>query len=191
MSNKTNDEKLRVLQERLAQIKLKQDTPSSKRQQSEEGIEMTNPDNEDTKTDKKALNLSWIKKSVIAASIAYGIFYGFTNFDSIVNNLTSEVVKDKSLPTKLEYKLDLKGKNIAIFSTTHSITDEGTAKAMVNDLKVKGFKCNYIYLPENSNLTDEVYQIFIGPYESEEETNQWVNSPAAKNLPFEFNVINL
>ena len=191
MSNKTNDEKLKVLQERLAQIKLKQDTPSSDIQQEEEAIEITNSDNEESKKSNKASNLSWIKKVVIIGSIAYGIFYSLTNFESLVNNLTSEEVKDQSLPTKLEYKLDLQGKNIAVFSTLNSIKDEGTAKAMVNDLKVKGFKCDYIYLPENSNLTEEVYQIFIGPYESDEETNQWINSPAAKNLPFEFNVVNL
>ena len=57
---------------------------------------------------------------------------------------------------------------------------------MVNDLKVKGYKCNYFYLPEKSNLSDEVYQVFIGPYENEEETNQWAN-----NLEEEFNIITL
>ena len=57
---------------------------------------------------------------------------------------------------------------------------------MTNNLKVKGFKCDYIYLPDNSNLTDEVYQVFIGPYENEEETKQW-----AKNLGTEFNIITL
>jgi ABC-type branched-subunit amino acid transport system substrate-binding protein len=87
---------------------------------------------------------------------------------------------------KLEYNLNLKGNNIAIITTSSSITDEGTAKAMVNDLKIKGFKCDYIYLPENSNFKDKVYQVFIGPYENIEETNQW-----AKNLNLEFNIITL
>ena len=36
MSDKTNDEKLRILQERLAQIKQKQETPVPTRNQREE-----------------------------------------------------------------------------------------------------------------------------------------------------------
>ena len=185
MSNKTNDEKLRILQERLAQIKLKQDTTVTQKHQ-RESVNVVATPIEDTKIVKKPLNLSWIKKSVIVGSIAYGIFYGFTNFDSIITNLKSDEATQESYPNKLEYNLNLKGNNIAIVTTSSSITDEGTAKAMVNDLKIKGFKCDYIYLPENSNLKDKVYQVFIGPYENIEETNQW-----AKNLGLEFNIITL
>ena len=94
--------------------------------------------------------------------------------------------KRQEASNQLEYKFNLIGNNIAIINTQNSITDEGSAKAMVNDLKVKGFKCNYFYLPENSNLTDEVYQVYIGPYQNEKETNQW-----AKNLEAEFNIITL
>ena len=187
MSDKTNDEKLRVLQERLAQIKLKQeDTPLLTREQRKDVIENITSENEVLKIDKKTFNLSFIKKLVIVISAAFGIFYGLTNFDLSVTNLISEESKENSPNTQLEYQLNLKGNNIAIVSTKSYITDEGTAKAMVNDLKLKGFKCDYIYLPENSNLTDVVYQVFIGPYENEEETNQW-----AKNLESEFNIITL
>ena len=186
MSDKTNEEKLRILQERLAQIKIKQDTPEQKGKQREEVIEISNPSNENPIIGEKPLKLSLIKKIAIIALLAYVIFYGFTNFDSLVNNLTSEKALKEASPPKLEYNLNLIGNNIAIVSTASLITDEGTAKAMVNDLRVKGFKCDYIYLPENSNLKDKVYQVFIGPYENIEETNQW-----AKNLDLEFNIITL
>jgi hypothetical protein len=185
MSDKTNDEKLRVLQERLAQIKQKQDTTETYRRQNE-SVNVIENSIKDTRIDKKPLNLSWIKKIVIIGTIAYGIFYGFTNFDSLVTNLKSDEATQELYPKKLEYNLNLKGNNIAIITTSSSITDEGTAKAMVNDLKIKGFKCDYIYLPENSNFKDKVYQVFIGPYENIEETNQW-----AKNLNLEFNIITL
>ncbi len=46
MSDKSNDEKLRILQERLAQIKQKQDTPAPQRQQREEVIEVATPETE-------------------------------------------------------------------------------------------------------------------------------------------------
>jgi len=223
MSDKTNDEKLRILQERLAQIKHKQDSPGKAREQmttnsfnlskkeesdkeyqksgfslekkgtsfslTKENSHSLNPNIEDLKREEKPLASSWIKKIVIVGSVAYGCFYGYTNidFNSLTPNFSLDVTKEELLPNnQLEYDLDLKGENIAIVSTPISITDEGSAKAMVNDLKVKGFKCDYIYLPEHSNSTDEVYQIFIGPYENKEETNQW-----AKNLEAEFNVITL
>ena len=67
-----------------------------------------------------------------------------------------------------------------------SFEDESSAKAMVNDLVLKGFKCDYFFLPKQSNSTDEIYNVFIGPYENEEETNQWT-----KNLETEFTIINL
>ena len=188
MSDTKNDEKLRILQERLAQIKQKQDTPESISQQKETVIEVATPKNETPKKERKPLNLLWIKKALIVGSVAYGIFYGYTNinFNSLVPSFLEDETSEELTSNQLEYKFNLIGNNIAIINTKNSITDEGSAKALVNDLKVKGFKCNYFYLPENSNLTDEVYQVFIGPYENEKETNQW-----AKNLEAEFNIITL
>ena len=65
------------------------------------------------------------------------------------------------------------GENIAI---TGSFKNKRSAKAMVNDLKVKGFKCNYFFLPKKSNSKEKIYKVFIGPYENEEETNQWTKN---------------
>ena len=221
MSDTKNDEKLRILQERLAQIKQKQDTPESISQKKDsafstekkssgfstekKGSGFSTEKKDDltdaslhktsadkslkvTKKERNPLDLSWIKKAVIVGSVAYGIFYGYTNidFNSLVPSFSEEENSEELVSNQLEYKFNLIGNNIAIINTQNSMTDEGSAKAMVNDLKVKGFKCNYFYLPENSNLTDEVYQVFIGPYENEKETNQW-----AKNLEAEFNIITL
>ena len=186
MSDKTNDEKLRILQERLAQIKQKHDSPLPKSQERETVIEIASSKNEKTKREGKYLNLSLMRNTLLVGLFAYGIFYGFTNFSSLVSNFSSEEMNKELVPAQLEYKFNLEGRNIAIVSTLTSITDEGSAKAMVNDLKVKGFKCDYIYLPEKSNSIEEVYKVFIGPYENEEETNQW-----AKNLETEFNIITL
>ena len=79
--------------------------------------------------------------------------------------------------------LNYKVINIVIVSTYN---DENSAKAMTNDLTVKGFKADYFFLPDKSNSTEEVYKVFIGPYEHEEETNQWV-----KNLNVDFEIIAL
>jgi len=188
MSDKKNDEKLRILQERLAQIKQKQDNAGPKNQQNEAVIELVNTKNKALKRERKTLNLSWVKKAVIVGSVSYGIFYGYANinFNSLVPSFSEKENSEELISNQLQYKFNLIGNNIAIIKTQNSITDEGSAKAMVNDLKVKGYKCNYFYLPDNSNIKDEVYQVFIGPYENEEETNQW-----AKNLEAEYNIITL
>ena len=86
-------------------------------------------------------------------------------------------------PTSLEYKLNIPGNNIAI---TASLVDESSAKALVNDLIIKGFKSDYFFLPHNSNSKEEIYKVFIGPYENLEETNQW-----CENIKGEVNIVNL
>jgi hypothetical protein len=173
MSNRTNDEKLRILQERLAQIKQKQDTSLLSIKQRESVIEIGNPKDEEPKI--KPLNLFWIKRTLLIGSVAYGIFYAYTNidFNSFSTYFSSEEISETITLPNLEYNLNLEGDNIAIIS---SFDDESSAKALVNNLKVKGFKTNYFFLPNKSNSTKEVYQVFIGPYENEYETSQWIQN---------------
>ena len=183
MSDKKNDEKLRILQERLAQIKQKQDTPIPVRVERETVIEIATPKNKAQKKEEKPLNTSWIKKTLIVGSVstvlvgslAFGIFYGYKNidFNSLIPNFSSEKISQELVPPQLEYKLNLKGNNIAIIT---SYEDESSAKAEVIDLKVKGFKADYFFLPSKSNSKTEVWKVFIGPYESENETNQWIQN---------------
>ena len=179
MSDKTNDEKLRILQERLAQIKQKQNTANSKEQQKEAVIEIVNPDFEAEKRKKNTLNLSWIIRSIVISSVVFGIFYGYTNFSSLVSNFSAEKDLAEKSTNKIEYKLNLKGNNIAII---RSFEEETSAKALVNNLKVKGFNSDYFFLPNKSNSSKEVYQVFIGPYENEDETSQWIQNIDRKVL---------
>ena len=183
MSDRTNDEKLRILQERLAQIKQKNETPVPPRQQREEVIEVSTP--EVPTKEKKPLDLSWVKKAVIVGSVAFGIFYGYTNidFNSLVPDFSSEGIAEENTSTQLEYNFEIEGGQLAII---RSFEEEGSAKAMVNDLKIKGFKCDYFFLPNKSNNTEQVYKVFIGPYENEEESNQWI-----ENLDLEVTLINV
>jgi hypothetical protein len=175
MSDTKNDEKLRILQERLAQIKQKQNTqiPISQQRQTDSKIET--PKNENPKIERNPLNFSWIKKAIIVGSVAYGIFYGYTNidFNLLIPDFSSEKISQELVTNQLEYKLNLKGNNIAII---RSFEDESSAKALVNDLKIKGFMANYFFLPSKSNSKTEVYQVFIGPYENKDETSQWIQN---------------
>ena len=60
-------------------------------------------------------------------------------------------------------------------------------------LRVKGYKSDYFFLPDHSNSEEspepenfELYKVFIGPYENQEETNQWT-----KKLDLDFEIISL
>jgi glycerol-3-phosphate cytidylyltransferase-like family protein len=182
MSDKTNDEKLRILQERLAQIKQKQETPIPTRNQSEEVIEIATPQHEVLQKERNPMSFEWVKYVVIIGVVGCGSFYTYNNID--FSNLTaSKEITEKAKEFVLEYNLNLKGDNISVIS---SFEDENSAKAMVNDLKVKGYKCDYFYLPNKSNSTEELYKVYIGPYENNEETNQWI-----ENIDLEFEIIKL
>ncbi len=179
MSNKSNDDKLRILQERLAQIQEKQDTASAKR----DGIANENKaKNTQVKATQKKGNprlFKLFKVFFFSFCIAFGVKYAYNNISkSKQEHNISEIEKVKE---NFNYNLDIKGDNIAIIST---FNDEESAKATTNNLKVKGFKADYFYLPNKSNSTEKVYKVFIGPYENKEETNQW-----AENLESDYEII--
>ena len=177
MSDKTNDEKLRILQERLAQIKQKQETPVPTRNQREEVIEIATPKDEVPQKERNPMSFGWVKYVVIIGVVGFGSFYAYNNIDS--SNLTlSEEITEEPKDFVLEYNLNLKGDNISIIS---SFEDENSAKAMVNNLKVKGFECYYFFLPDKSNSTEELYKVYIGPYENEKESQQWIDNLDVEN----------
>ena len=178
MSDRTNDEKLRILQERLSQIKQKDETLAPPIEQREKVIEVPFPPTETPQKKKTPISFGWLKYVIIIGALGYGSFYVYNNID--FSNIFSSSDKgiEETQEFVLEYNLDFPRedeeiKNIAI---TASFEDESLAKAMVNDLKVKGYKCGYFFLPEKSNSTEEIFKVFIGPYETEGETNQLAKS---------------
>ena len=185
MSDKTNDEKLRILQERLAQIKQKKNISSATKENINKEIEVATPKMESPHKEKDPMSFKWLKYFILSSCIVFGASYAYYNNINF-NSLLSGKIDKKEIDVverTLEYNLDLKGDNIVITAT---FEDESSAKAMANDLKVKGFKADYFYLPYKSNSSKEVYKVFIGPYEHEQEANQWV-----ENLEREFEIIPL
>jgi hypothetical protein len=179
MSDKTNDEKLRILQERLAQIKQKQETPVPTRNQREEVIEIATPQDEVPQKEHNPMSFGWVKYvviiGVVIGVVGFGSFYAYNNFSNLTS---SEEIIEEPKEFVLKYNLTLKGNNISIIS---SFEDENSAKVMVSDLKVKGFKCDYFYLPNKSNSTEELFKVYIGPYENEEESQQWIDNLDVEN----------
>lgn len=177
MSDKTNDEKLRILQERLAQIKQKQETPVPKRNQRKEVIQIATSQHEVPHKEDNPMSFGWLKYVVMIIVVGFGSFYVYKNI-GFANLTSSEEITEEPKEFVLKYNLNLKGDNISIIS---SFEDENSAKIMVSDLKVKGFNCNYFYLPNKSNSTDELFKVYIGPYENEEESQQWIDNLDVEN----------
>ena len=170
MNDRANDEKLRILQERLSQIKQKDETLVPPIDQREKVIEVPFPQTETPQKKKTLISFGWLKYVVIIGALGYGSFYVYNNIDNISSSSDKGIENTKEFV--LEYNLNMPGKKIAI---TTSFKEEFLAKAMVNDLKVKGYKCDYFFLPEKSTSTEEIFKVFIGPYETEEEINQWTH----------------
>ena len=166
MSKRTNDEKLRILQERLAEIKEKQSKQAA--------IEISTTEVKTETIEHKTSNLSWIKYIGVIAVATCVILYSYNNVKNI----------EETVPFKLIYSFEWEGEwGLAIIG---SFEEEGSAKALVNEKKAKGYECDYFFLPDKSNSKEETYKVFIGPYENEEETNQWT-----KNLEVNFEIIRL
>ena len=87
-------------------------------------------------------------------------------------------------PFKLTYSFEFEGGGV--LAIIGSFEKEGPAKALAYEKVLEGFECDYFFLPDKSNSTEEIYKVFIGPYENEEETNQWT-----ENLESDFEIIKL
>ena len=187
MSDRTNDEKLKILQERLAQIKEKKATASATKDNIETSPEVTPTEIKVPEKETNPMLLKALKYLTLTFCILLGASYTYNNLD-LTNTFTSDEEVEEIKEFVLEYELSFTGedkefKNIAI---TASFENEILAKAMVKDLKVQGYKCDYFFLPNKSNSTKEIYNVFIGPYENMEETNQWT-----KHLRGGFEIIKL
>ena len=184
MSNKTNDEKLRILQERLDQIRQRKVTSSTPPKPQNDQIEAGTIQNEINKDEKNKTSFGWIKYFAtffVIGFVAFSIYNKFYLNSTVADEAAIETVN--IVENNIEYKLNLKGDNIVIIAT---FEEEEITKSKVKELRLKGFKSNYFYLPNKSNSTEKVYKVFIGPYEHKEEANQWT-----ENIELDFEVIKL
>ena len=179
MSTKTNDERLKILKERLTEIKEKKAGLSNPRKPKAEA-EVTKVE---TTQEREPQSLNWLKYVAIIGAIGYASFYIYQNMDTetVISEKSKITEKAEIIEEPLKYNSEIRGHNI-IISTTFK--DESSVKIMKKELIERGFKANYFFLPEKSNSKEEVYKIFIGPYENEEEKSQW-----AKNLKIDFEIL--
>ena len=177
MSDKSNDEKIKILKERLNQINKKNNLHKESKIE-DSPVNINDQKNKHKKTSKTPLI---IKYFLIISLVGFGIFY-FLNYVSIdkktminkkQNNISN--IEDTYIDfNKIKWEnLDIKGNYIAIIKY---FKQEEIAKAYVSNLNIKGFKSNYFYLPEKSNNKKEIHVVYIGGYENIKETNQWLKN---------------
>ena len=191
-----NEEKLKILQERLRQIKEKDENIKSSNNTINKNSTHKNIDNDISEKSVKKLSKS---KSHIFISfllvfaLAFIVSKNYDNIksyfnvnfnknDNIVNN---EVKQEKDSDIQIEKEYDLnkltsitKGEIAVILN----LNSEEEAIITKNELITKGFKASYFFSSDYSNITEESYEILIGPYETENELNQWLNNIDTKSI---------
>ena len=184
MTDKTNNEKLKILRDRLAQIQDKSTNETSLSDRKDLNLEkdINNSIENSVEITKNKKN----NKTVIYIILFFLV--GLSTFFYFLENKTADIIEKTDfvaevVEKEIIYSIKYKGNNIAVIS---KFLEESSAKAEVNNLITKGFKADYVFLPEISNSLRKEYQVFIGPYETIEETNQWI-----KNIDKEISIINI
>ena len=191
-----NEEKLKILQERLRQIKEKDENISSSNNIINQSSKHKNIGNDisEKSSPKSSKSKSYIFISfLLVFALAFvisktydNIKFDFNvNFDKNDNVVNNEVKEEKDSGIQIEKKYDIdkftdivKGEIAVVLN----LSSEEEAINTKNELISKGFKARYFFSSDYSNISDESYEILIGPYETENELNQWLNNINTKSI---------
>lgn len=191
MENHDNEQRLRILQERLEQIKSKKEEEKEQpkvesnppyptynpkaTQSSDENIVL-----EKIKTEEQPSSSAWKKviTLLLIGGLGYGGYFFFENFDfsSIVaeSSNTVEPAVEENIVAPLQYTLDFgEAKHLVLLS---SFDNEDAAKMFADEKANSGYDASYFFLPAVSNSKKNTYQVYLGPYFYESEAKQWANT---------------
>ena len=191
-----NEEKLKILQERLRQIKEKDENISSSNNIINQSSTHKNIGNDisEKSSPKSSKSKSYIFISFLLVfalafvisktydNIKFDFNVNFDKNDNVVNNEVKEE-KDSDIQIEKEYDINkftdiVKGEIAVVLN----LSSEEEAINTKNELISKGFKARYFFSSDYSNISDESYEILIGPYETENELNQWLNNINTKSV---------
>jgi hypothetical protein len=183
MSDRTNEEKLRILQERLAVIQKKTETKQEERFESTQPVapvfkeELVNQPNIDPiaptarEPRNKSNTLRYFIIFFIISLLGYGAFE-FIDFDTLLSSETKEIEinEDKEITY---HKSEFNGNYLIILNSFKDLT---VANAEVLKLVSEGYKCDVFQLSGVSDSEEEIFQTYIGPFNKLKEANQYLNS---------------
>lgn len=183
MSNKTNEEKLRILQERLATIQKKKDTEKQVEVEKTQPVspvfkeELVNqPEIEPiSKTPRKPRNNNGTFKYFIIFFVIALVGYASTQFIDFNSLFSSdETTEENETVTDIIYnKSSFNGNYLIILN---SFEDQNVANAESQKYITDGYNCEVLQLSGVSNSEEEIFQTYIGPFNKLEEANQFLNS---------------
>ena len=182
MRDISNEERLRILRERLEQIQQKNgNTPPSVFQKEEKAETIIDtPNNNDIPSSKRRNKLPLL---FLIAILLYTSYYIYTNItppnQNAVEELTEETKEEETEELTeevteeiaLKYTLNFGKKKHLIIA--NSFVNEESAKSFLDNKIKDGYTADYFFLPDVSNSLDKIYQVYIGPFSTLEETNQW------------------
>jgi len=196
MEHYDNEQRLRILQERLGQIKAKKETRHDEQPKADNtppyptyNPKSTQSSHEDivpeqTKKEKKPSTFSWKRTFIllIIGSLAYAGFYLYDNLEP--TSVTPETINSKTIIKQeilvpLQYSLDFgEAKHLIIIG---EFEDESLAKSLVEQKNTEGYTANYFFLPSVSNSEKQIYKVYLGPFFSASEAKQWAGTLEGKS----------
>ena len=180
MSNLNNEERLKILRARLDEIQQKNFSTENVQNEKEKVVET--PSSIDKNTSKSNV----LKYVIISALIGFGLTYLFTNVIDIETKFefeTEKITDDSSMEVEeieeiveveenITYNFSFNENFSHLIISTLSYSEE-EAKKMADKYTSEGYKASFFYIPDNSNSSQELFKIKIGPYYSIEEAEQW------------------
>ena len=180
MSNLNNEERLKILRARLDEIQQKNFSTEDVQNEKEKVVETP------TSTDNNTSKSNVFKYVIISALIGFGLTYLFTNvidietkFEFETEKVTDDVSKEvEEIEEIVEVEENISYKFIVNENFSHLIIStlsysEEEANKMVDKYTSEGYQASAFYIPDNSNSSQELFKIKIGPYYSLEEAEQW------------------
>ena len=192
MSNKTKEEKLQILHNRLDEINEKQ----AQARNNKKNIEVREEDfSKNIPTSNKKNNK--LKTYLIRVLIIVGVFLilknlnlnsiDFKGFLSEKEDAKTDNVNDKQEDTNIIYNLNSKGVSYILTgeydSEEQAIQETDKIKSILGNID---FEISYKFIPNISNSNFQIYKTLIGPFSLESEAKQW-----NKNIGEKSEIINL
>ena len=190
MSERSNEEKLRILKERLAQIQEKKETHQEDKVENKKIIapiieeDLVNGNEIDPilptlkKPENKNTRLKYFLIFFFVSLLGYGMYVfvsGTVTLETLFSSKetkedSQEILNNKDL---VYYQSEFNGQYIVLLNSYESITD---ANFEVKQLVNEGYDCNVFQLSGVSNSEEEIFQTYIGPFNKLEEANQYLKS---------------
>ena len=180
MSNLNNEERLKILRARLDEIQQKNFSTENVQNEKEKVVETP------SSTDRNTSKSNVLKYVIISALIGFGLTYLFTNVIDIETKFefeTEKITDDSSkeveeieeiveVEENITYQFSFNENFSHLIISTLSYSEE-EAKKMADKYTSEGYQASFFYIPDNSNSSQELFKIKIGPYYSLEEAEQW------------------